>query len=375
MQQTVLPIALTRAKSLTIRSTAYQLKQKDLEKSISNALEANGLNDLTELDQAFLTFDFSKTFWFDLGTLLWLITLLHKVKKRGNELCLVFPEPVDSVSRNVWNFLLRWRFFDCLRQNVDLPLNLLKPSQIRYLQAPVGYKYASGKDGFFEDVIFHRARLLEINTLGLEGTGTTEPEKIISAFLAKYTDRVIINALALICGWGHQEAVSFAHQVIGEAVHNASLHARGTFSLISMRLDEKNVVLAIADNGRGIPESLRTLRPQLSSQTDAQLIRLYADPEFLLDSYLIKQSVKPGIGSPGRAGDGLHYLKTSVLGHGGELRIRSGRACVDFSFQSGKPYEAAQDDLCMSPGTMIRVITPRKQQPKKAKDAKKETNP
>ena len=123
-----------------------------------------------------------------------------------------------------------------------------------------------------------------------------------------------------------------------------------------MRLDAKNLTLVICDNGIGIPKVLRTAFKQKGS--DAELIKYFTEPDMILDSRLIKISVEKGVTSkPEREGWGLYYLKSLVLSQGGELRIRSGGACVDFTESQTVDY----DHMINSPGTMMRILAPLKE--------------
>jgi hypothetical protein len=346
----------------------YYLKQIEFEGSISQSLKEHGFSDFEAVRRAasgriFITFDLSNSYWYDLGTTLWLITLLHKLRKQGNDLQLWLPEPVNTVGKKLWSFLKRWRFFECLAQNVDLPVNILRPSQIAHLSGHGEYTSPDSGVGLdLERTIFHKSQLLEINALGFAADETTDDPT--SQFIARCSDKILMTGLGQVCGWTFEEARQFAKQVLFEAVRNASHHAEGSFSLVAMRMDGKNLVLAVADNGIGIPAKIRKFVPDLSNQSDAELIRTYADSRWVveshLDSYWIRQATEKNkaFPSPGRVGDGLHYLKTNVLNHNGELRIRSGKACVDFACDD--PSGKSRDLLDVSPGTMMRMIIPRK---------------
>ena len=150
---------------------------------------------------------------------------------------------------------------------------------------------------------------------------------------------------------------------IGEGIRNSSVHAGGTFSVVAMNVDNKNLTLSICDNGLGIPSVLRTafkdskLREKIQGRTDIELIRYFTEPEMIVDSRWIKLSVQKGTSSHQEAGGmGLYYLKSLVLSQGGELRVRSGKACVDFSGETEEP----RDTMLTSPGTMLRIRTPRR---------------
>ena len=89
---------------ITIHSSQSQLKQYDFEDDIRACLERAGYSKLDDVNSRLCVMDLSKSTWHDLGTLLWLITLLYKLKRQGNELQLIFPEPQTSTGEKLWDF-------------------------------------------------------------------------------------------------------------------------------------------------------------------------------------------------------------------------------------------------------------------------------
>jgi anti-sigma regulatory factor (Ser/Thr protein kinase) len=181
--------------------------------------------------------------------------------------------------------------------------------------------------------------------------------------LSKYADRILIAALAELCGWAPLEVTKFVQLVISEGMRNSMIHAAGSFALVSMRVDPKNLTVAIGDNGVGIPETLRVAykrtkdRKDVVERSESELIKLFTQPEIVMESHLIKAAFKKGTTSAeGRKGVGLFYLKNTVLEYDGTLRIRSGRACVDFSSRG----DECRDDMLSSPGTTLRITAPRR---------------
>lgn len=301
-----------------------------------------------------MVFDLSGSYWHDLGTLLWLVSLLHKLKRQGNELQLVLPEPEEGKGERVWDFLIRWRFFETLSYCVDDPVNLLLPHQVPFMMKHSRYTVPRGLDQHGQETVLHSLRILEITTLR---TGSEMPydETLLGTFLQKYYDRIMISALGQLCGWDYSLTRVFIQRVLREGILNSALHSKGSFANISMLLDAKNLTLAISDNGIGIPEVLRSAFEQKGSDVD--LIKYFTEPDMILDSRLIRISVERGATSmPERKGWGLYYLKSLVLSQGGELRIRSGRACVDFTESTVTDY----DDMLASPGTTMRIVAPLK---------------
>lgn len=340
-------------------SVGYYLKQREFEDALCAGL-GDKSPDVYSVSDRFISFDLSGCYWYDLGATLWLIMLLHKLKKQRNELQLILPEPNSSTGDNLWSFLLRWRFFEALAVCVDDPLSLLPSGQHKHLTRRTRYALAEGDKEGGESTFLHTARLLEITPFGLLGDATRRDAEL-EIFLRQFGDKVIITALSRLCGWTSDEATRFTADVISEGVRNSSFHAQGSFALVAMRLDKRLLTLSIGDNGRGIPHVLRSTlteagaRRDLKQQSDADLIKYFAAPQFVIDSHLIRLSVQKGVTSAkDRPGLGLYYLKTRVLGHGGELRIRSGKACVDFTTKG----EEATDNWPESPGTMLRIKVP-----------------
>ena len=350
----------TATEPITITS-GNPLKQTELEQSLNSAMAACGFSEIPQIRDRFMIFDLSRSYWHDLGASLWLITLLHKLKIQGNRLQLIFPEPSDTSGENLWGYLNRWRFFNLLAFCVDVePSNLLSPSQVPYIGTMFKYKYPLPLRVGGNETLVHNSKILEMKIFRFENEeeGASEP---FDQLLARCTDNVVAGALSFTCGWGLTQATKFVKEVLREGILNSSIHGRGTFSIAAMRFDKKNMTLAIADNGTGIPETLRTayrspwIPAEIKEQEDSGLISYFADERYLIDSRWILLSVEKGTTSmPGRVGEGLYYLKSNVLAHGGELRIRSGKARVDFTVKG----EEHMDALLSSPGTMIRAIIP-----------------
>lgn len=342
-------------------SSDYIVKQLDFEKTLRAKLLKAGYSELSDVKNEYLIFDLSESFWYDLGVLLWLILVLHALRRQGNEIQLVLPEQKDSRSIKLWDFLIRWRFFETLTLCVDDVVNLLKPHQIQLARRPSGYRVGTTKDFFGEETILHSLRVLEITTIKKDvDERLNDP---ISSFLQRFNDKIIYSALSNLCGWEKTSTEIFVQRVIREGLHNSFLHSEGSFCNISMRVDNKNLTVAISDNGVGIPNVLRnafksTLEfKNIIDQSDAALLKFFTEPELVLDSHYIKFSLQKGTSSQrDRGGMGLYYLKNLVLNEGGELRIRSGNASIDFC----ESHETPIDDLLKSPGTMIRIQTPLK---------------
>lgn len=347
-------------KHAVLISSSYEVKQREFEEQVRLALGQANLQNLESVRDQWLIFDLSQSYWYDLGVLVWLVSLLHKLKRQGNDIQLLFPEPQDPKSSNVWSFLTRWRFFEALSECVDDPVNLLRPEQVPYTRMDSIYQLPMRPDPTGRETFFHSLRVLEITTLRHDKPQLGQ-ETLLGNFLQRFSGKIILSALAQLGGWDLAFAGTFVRRTVGEGLYNSLSHSKGTFANVSMRLDAKNLTLAIADNGVGIPQVLREAfkrsdtHQRLLDSSDSELIKYFTEPDMLLDSRLIRLSVLRGISSdPARKGLGLYYLKSLVLAQGGELRIRSGTACVDFTQSKPTDY----DDMLESPGTMLRVVTP-----------------
>ncbi len=355
-------------RNVDLRYPEANLKQARFEVCFQAALEKAGFSQLVDVRDQFVNFDLARTRWHDLGTLLWFISLLNRLKQQGNEIQIRLPEPGDdSAAENLWHFLNRWRFFVALRQCVDDPVNILLSDQLPYTKVPSKYSSAAmGVDEYGEETTLHTARILEITTITSSKTealsGNSASEASIDLFLQKYHDQIILSALSGLCGWDHSETKQFIRQVVEEGMRNALFHGQGTFLAIAMRLDQRNLTLAICDNGVGIPAVLRAAftqagRGDISMLSDVELIKYFTEPDLILDSRLIEISTRSGVTTkPTHRGVGLYYLKSLILEKRGRLRIRSGSAAVDFVNGEVMP----SDRLLHSPGTLFRIITPLK---------------
>jgi hypothetical protein len=355
-------INVSRQKRQVCISLTGDLKQRPFEEQILNGLQNASLLDLDSVRDEFLEFDLGESYWYDLGALLWFVSLLHKLKKQGCTLGLKFPQPKDTKGEKLWDFLIRWRFFEALSECVADPVNLLEPEQVPHMRKQSGYRSPMGVDEYGQEAFLHSSRILEITTIPC---GNKEPrdETTLGSFLEKYNDKIIISALSQHCAWDYSLTKTFVQRTVSEGIHNSFLHSKGSFANISMRLDAKNLTLAISDNGIGIPKVLRDAfrqtysREDLLKASDVDLIKYFTEPDMILDSQLIEFSTQRGVTSNvGRRGIGLYYLKSVVLNQKGELRIRSGTACVDFT--QSKVH--GRDNMLNSPGTMLRIITPLK---------------
>src|ERR1039457_5165448 len=124
-----------------------ELTQSLLETRIRHALDVSGYPSLDTVNGQLISIDLTQCFWYDLGSLLWLLMLLNRLKQRGNDLELLLPERNSPKGEGTWSFLHRWRFFHALAEFVDDPLNLLPLEQAASLNVPGKYSRGSVRKG------------------------------------------------------------------------------------------------------------------------------------------------------------------------------------------------------------------------------------
>lgn len=346
----------------------YYFKQRVFDQTLNAVFRKLGISSIKDFRQRSVILDWSSTYYHDLGTLLWSVVLLHEFKKQDCRILLKLPNAEENMGERVWSFLKKWKFFEALNSCVDHPANLLSDAQLPWLGKESRYSTSMIVDPDGNVRQLYTGKLLEITNFLLqsesEATPPREENQEVLAYVDRWKGKVVTVALKNLCGWSEDVADAFVMRVVSEGLFNSVVHAKGSFLLVAMKVDNKNLHLAVADNGKGVPDTLRSAFARSSKlqnlvrKTDSELISYYTKADMILDSQLIRLSTRRGTSSQAaRAGFGLYYLKKVVLDHGGELRIRSGRACVDFSSDKG---EEPVDRLVKSPGTMLRILMPRR---------------
>src|ERR1035438_3866299 len=69
-----------------------QLKQFQFEDRLRMTLSEERIGDIADVRDRLCIFDLSSTVWSDLGTLLWLVSLIQRLRSQGNEVQLIFPD-------------------------------------------------------------------------------------------------------------------------------------------------------------------------------------------------------------------------------------------------------------------------------------------
>lgn len=347
----------------------YYLKQRSLDDLLKKVLTASKLPlDLASIRDRRIIVDWSATYYYDLATILWCLIIFGHLKNQGCQLKLILPEmePYTDNAYRAWSFLKKWKFFETLFDCVEHPANLLPDDQIKWLGVPPKYHKAfdTDQDGNLQQV--ERAGLLSITNFALKGDeDLARAEDVeVSSYVNMFKSNIVLNALKNLCGWEKNDAEIFIDKVVVECLRNATGHSTGNLVLVAFNIDKKNMVFSVADNGIGIPDTLRsafktnTKFRDLVQKKDSDLIIYFTQRQMILDSDLIRLATRKGVTtSPDRGGLGLYYCKEKILEKGGELRIRSGSACVEFS---GKTGEKATDKLVKSACSGIRVLIPLK---------------
>jgi len=347
-------------KKQVIITVDKMLKQKHFDEILKHTIKEEAV-------KTAVTIDLSGIIWIELDAALWLISLMNKLKIRGNDIKLVFPDPKTTTGRKIWDYLITWKFFETLKRCVDSPVNLLEIEQLKYIDSlesqykPTRQDRRKTLDDRGESHQLPQS-LLEIETI--------EYENYLKG-ISKYTENFSGTAWATIanfCGWSDADTTEFINMVVTEGLINSFLHGDNTWTNVSMKSDDKNIILVICDNGKGIPSSLRETfnkkkdllnGKDYSNQNDAFLLEYFTKPEMVIDSLLINQATHKAQGAIGRNGNGLFYLKEFILKYNGKLRIRSGTAWVGFEKSNEIEVIEPIDLLIQSPGTLITIILPK----------------
>ncbi len=347
-------------KTQVVIAVDKELKQKHLDEIIKNVLDYEPI-------KTFIIIDLSLIIWIELDAVLWFISFLNRLKTRGNDIKIILPDPETHSGRLVWDYLITWKFFDALKECVDSPVNLLEISQLKYINTiKSNYRATPTERRTITDDYGTKYplpnRLLEIETINNDN---------YSKGISEYKENFAGAAWAAIrnyCAWNDDDTSRFVNTVVEEGLINSFVHGENTFTNVAIKSDEKNLILAICDNGKGIPTSLRETfnkkkdllaGKDYSDEVDSFLLNYFTKSEMIIDSLLIDQSTHENQGAIGRKGDGLFYLKDFVFKHKGKLRIRSGRAWVGFECIDNKEIIDSIDHLLQSPGTLITIILPR----------------
>lgn len=353
------------------------LKRDNLDSALQEVLASTGASELSYVGARTVEFDLRSVGFMDLGALCMLILALERLSRIGASPRLLLPDRKGATGDNLWSFLQFWKVFDTLSRFVGQPANLLGSEQFALLSMPAKYGHGHRVD--------NQGILRETQNVGhFALTPVEHNREAFERFNESHlTSRVLLNSLCLVNGWDREIAHRFVQDQIVEGLVNSFAHSHGSHSYIVMRSDAKKFTLVVADNGRGIPDSVRgLLGAGLAAESemrrdDAEFIDLYTSEEMVerqahviesmdgphlepeSDADHIDHATKAGTSSdPQREGYGLYFLKSSVVEHGGELRVRSGSGCVTYDRRMSATESL--DGLPLLPGTVLRITLPRK---------------
>lgn len=334
----------------------------------------------TEIDKGgFQSIDFNliKVRMIDIGALLYLICILNFLKAKGLQVNITLPESKEEADEKdkeavgkVRDFLKRWRFGVALEENVGMLQNLLPEHQQGYFEGPLEYykpRIETTPEGKIEPLI--SVRLMEITSL--TETDRKEGRKIVSREkIEEYVNRLnhytIRRIVAEALGFSDAKVEQFGKVLIREGLLNTEEHPDATISLISMVREPSfsHLVIAIVDNGDGIPD---TIRDVYENDPSVKKVEIPSDADLInyaFDSHLIEYATqamttsKPHRPDPNR-GMGLYYLKTLSADFGGYMIVRAGGASVQFKKEDDK-IKRFDRQVSKWRGNLIKIFLPLK---------------
>jgi len=338
-----------------------------------------------------LHFNLADVIWSDIGSLLFLACTLSCLKRRGVPVQLTLPEQQgrwdepDSV-RKARDFLKRWRFDSALSEAVTDYREILPAHQEEYFSDDLPLKFYAPAilrtQG--ETQVLLSCRLVEIThmTGGPVGGRRVSEEKIrsyVNAFLSQLSleDR-FREAIRKALRFSDQACMRFGSNILQEALLNTFEHPEASMSMIAMARQQKHLVIAVADNGMTIPDTIRTafeqdqtpFEPTLSAKEDLELLKLgveshsleQAERAFRRDYEATDYATKPGktskphIPRPKR-GFGLTYVKNDTLDFGGYCVFRAGAASVRYFRKRGQEMRSGRA-VSSWPGNLVKIFLP-----------------
>lgn len=235
-------------------------------------------------------------------------------------------------------------------------LNFIRPAGVTFLNNLVGWLHVqkvkvtfagmnlySAPIAYLDDSLFFERHLGHKLVASSRPRSTTVPlQQVSQAESHMWLRTTLIPWLA--GSLSVPEASLQQFQVcISELFNNISDHTRFDIGCIFVQHfpREDRVLISVADFGRGIPDSVRQVRQEISD-VDAVL-----------------QAVEEGFTSkstPRNRGAGLDYLlRTVALGNAGVVTIFSGSAIVKFYERSGEIVSEVVASVGFSPGTLIEI--------------------
>lgn len=349
--------------------------------------------------------DFSNTRWFTAGSLILLIVVINYLRNvKRLQVKILLPSGKTSEdqvkAKKARDFLRRWKFFEVSKFYFGDVEQLLETSQYyRYLidEDPVYYlrPYYQDEEGNLLEL--YSTSVIEISHFTDKiGNKSVITFTQIKKRLSDYAQERILDIVAKGINWKepNTRALSqeFVIKCIREPLVNAYDHAEASIGLITAQINDKHFIISIADNGAGIPKTIKPVYEYFSKKikgeiSDAELIK-YAfnlpdeeEVKMLLgsikkvnDTGLIEFSSLEGVTSAPEThkGMGLPLLKDFVGRARGFMDVHSGTGYVRFGFDpsSNKVLSLKRKTLPFIPGTFVSIYLPRKMERKKWKRSK-----
>ena len=396
----------------------YELSRNSLEACLSLAYRELGPPDNSCLGIS-VRFDLSRTRFFQIDCLLFLICILSNLKRRGANLAVILPEIDgqwdfdyrDMEQENAEkqavgkarSFLVRWRLKDALQEAIGSLDDVLPAHQKDYLET-ASHFYTPKKvteNGYSVPVF--SCLLIEIThmTRGMDGKKRVSEDEIRTFIENLAIERRLLDAIRKAMGREHDEYFigEFCHSILWESLINTEEHPNATLSMLAMARDmnKKEMIIAISDNGDPIASTImkafkasskyQEIQASIKLQDiDRSVIRTYAGSadidseanEFKEYGAALLYSTLKGtsrdMGKPvkkfyveetGKArakkvigrGDGLHYVKTRTLEFNGRCYFRAHNASVDFHEDNGRLCVLTRA-VAPWPGNLIAIHLP-----------------
>lgn len=303
--------------------------------------------------------DFSQVKVWDISALLWLIVALHHYRQSGFKFLLRLPEAngnmsqkeIDSCEKSA-DFLRRWEFDTSLRNLAPDVDSLLVPEQGEYFsQGPRRfYKEKTIASGYgILDVLISQ-RLVGIKNLSdldaLRSKGISD--RLITACIANFQSARIGDILRAQCGLNRREADLFADHLLSEALMNVKEHPQATIGMISVSImgNTNELILAVADNGAAIPETIYPSYTCKQGSLGAEGAAAAYCRDALSDeerAIITHYATLSGVSSKVVTGDkeigmGLTYIRDDTVNlFGGKLRIVTESVSIEYKGDVTEP--------------------------------------
>jgi len=330
--------------------------------------------DLIEDDRSFVI-DLSATERWDIAAILWMVIGLHYYKQRGMSFQLVLPQD-DSFAKdecgvidanNSADFLRLWNFDDAL-QNIDpVPSELLIDEQYSYFSDKKKYSNYKARGEAKSNLLssFLLMGVLEIrNLVDSRALGKrVVSDKLITNCIEDYHFSGIGDVLNKKCDIPAEISDLISDHLLSEAIMNVKEHPNATIGMVALafRFDTNELIIAVADNGVSIPDTLRT------RFNDDEVLRRIEKCESLTEKgNIVHYATMPGVSSKQELqgdnpiGMGLTYIKNdAVKKFGGSLTVITDSLMAEYNSENIEtPIES--DWVHKWGGNLLRIAIPLK---------------